>query len=444
LLDVPEDEIKEKSHKVVVATFRGMALKGLGQFDEAQAALQWAVDHLDPSIGYSHIHSSDIRRRYWEAWWTPRRDDLRIRTVFVWQPHGTCGNTRRAGRRAFGVDAGFRLKAADPLSEDECTWTTMPQSPRDFAALDPLRVFVALRDRTAALFEQGKEQPAWKRPFSLAPESYLSAGPAVITAAEEDGTLHALDPATGKTLWTRQVKTSPWTSDSSALKRALLRQAGGVVLVPDQRQTTQLECVDAATGNSLWTVRGIDRLSEVAVGQGLVVLGGPPGHVRALERGTGKPVFEVDLCPELKEKHDRVALALDPAGRHVYAAVRHRVWALDAAAGRTLWRWTWQVRKATNPPRSDYPPAPRLYPAEDGLFALFNWSEPHRGFPPPDHVDVVRFTADGTVALHETSPHLRWHMDAFVAGNRLAILGGTTQWEVWEFLPAAPQHVPGR
>jgi len=212
-----------------------------------------------------------------------------------------------------------------------------------------------------------------------------------------------------------------------------------VVLVPDKRlKPTQLECIEAETGKSLWTVQGIDRLSEVAVGQGLVVLGGPPGHVRALERGTGRPVFEVDLCPELKEKHDRVALALDPAGRHVYAAVRHRVWALDAATGRTLWQWTWQARKATNPPARPYQPTPMLYPAEGGLFALFNWSEPHRDFPPPGHVDVVRFTADGTVVLHETSPHPRGQLDAFVAGNRLAIRRGTTQWEIWEFLPAVP------
>jgi len=444
LLDVPEDEIKEKWQKVLVATYRGLALKGLGRFDEAQAALQWAVDHLDPHTGYGRITASDIRRRYWEAWWTPRRDDLRIRTVHFWQPHGTCGNTRRAGRRAFGADAGFRLKAADPLSEDECTWTTMPQLPRDFDALDERRVFVALRDRTAALFEEGKEQPAWSRPFSLAPELYLSAGPAVITAAEEDGTLHALDPATGKTLWTRQVKTSPWTSDSSAPKRSLLRQAGGVVLVPDQRQPTQLECVNASTGKSLWTVRPDAELGQVAVGNDLVVLGSGSGRVTALKRDTGKPMFEVSLCPRFRRADYRMALGLDPAGRRIYAAVDGTVWALDAASGRTLWQWTWQVRKAMAPPAPSRNPTPRLYPVEDGLFALFNWSEPHRDFPPPDHVDVVRFTADGTVALHETSPRLRGHLDAFIAGHRLAILGGTTQWEVWEFLPAAPQHVPGR
>ena len=364
----------------------------------------------------------------------PRRDDIRIRNVYLQEMFG---NSRRSGSRIFAAfDAGFRLKAADPLSEEESIWATMSQSPRDLAPLDECRVFVALNDRTAALYEEGQKEPTWKRPFSLAPESYLSAGPDVITAAEDDGTLHAIDPATGKTRWTRKVLTSPWTVQSSR-HTTLLRQADGVVLVPDKRlKPTQLECIDAETGKNLWTVRGIDRLREVAVGQGLVVLGGPPGHVRALERGTGRPVFEVDLCPELKEKHDRVALALDSTGRHVYAAVRDRVWALDAATGHTLWQWTWQGRKATNPPRSNYSPRPRLYPVEDGLFALFNWSEPRRDFPPPEHVDVVRFTADGTVVLQETSPGLRGHLYAFVAGNRLALSTGGSLWEVWEFLPA--------
>ncbi|HUX17183.1 MAG TPA: hypothetical protein VMW52_11970, partial [Phycisphaerae bacterium] len=101
-------------------------------------------------------------------------------------------------------------------------------------------------------------------------------------------------------------------------------------------------------------------------------------------------------------------------------------------------QWTWQGRRATNPPRSNYSPTPRLYPAEDGLFALFNWSEPHRNFPPPEHVDVVRFKPDGTMVLQETSPGLRGHLYAFVAGNRLALSTGGSLWEVWEFLPAAP------
>ncbi len=438
LLDVPLDEVKKEWQKVLVATYRGMALKGLGRFDEAQAALQWAVDHLDPTTGYSHIHASDIRRRYWEVWWMPRRDDLRIRTVRLRGMGRTLGGSRLWGSRVFGVDAGFRLKAGDPLSEDGRTWTTMPQRCRDLAPLDERRVFVALKDRTAALYEEGKKEPTWKRPFSLAPESYVSAGPAVITAAEEDGTLHALDPTTGKTLWTRQVKTSPWTSDSSAPKRSLLRQADGVVLVPDQRQPTQLECVDAATGKSLWTVRPDAELGQVAIGNDLVVLGSGSGRVTALKRDTGKPMFEVTLCPRFRRADYRMALGLDPAGRRIYAAVDGTVWALDAASGRTLWQWTWQVRKAIDPPKPSHRPTPRLYPAEDGLFALFNWSEPHRDFPPPDHTDVVRFAADGTVVLHETSPHLRRHLDAFVAGNRLAICRGATQWEVWEFLPAAP------
>ncbi|MCX5654615.1 MAG: PQQ-binding-like beta-propeller repeat protein [Planctomycetota bacterium] len=447
LLDVPEGELKDERLKVVACTYRGMALAGLRKFDEAQAELKWAADHAKVSDIYEGLSGGDIRRRYAEVWWMPRRDDVRIRTVFLRDMEATSGDPRQYGRRIFGVDSGFRLKAGDPLSEESRVWATMSQEPRDFAPLDERRVFLALKDRTAVLYAEGRDQPVWKRPFALAPESYLSAGPVVITAAEEDGTLHAIEPATGKTLWTRKVKTSPWTVQSSC-NTTLLRQADGVVLVPDKRLTpTQLECVDAATGKSLWTARGIDRLSEVAVGQGLVVLGGPPGHVTALERGTGRPVFEVDLCPELKEKHDRVALALDPAGRHVYAAVRNRVWALDAATGRTLWQWTWQERKAMNPPVRPYRPVPQLYPVDKGLFALFQWSEEdNKEGPSLYHSDVVRFADDGTVALHETSPSERSAFGAFVDGNRLALRKGTGWWEVWEFgrppIPPSGRETP--
>ena len=434
LLDVPEAELKDERLKVAAYAYRGMALAGLRKFDEAQAELKWAVDHAKSSENYDGLLTDQIHRRYAEVWWMPRRDDVRLRTVFLRDMEATSGDPRQCGRRIFGVDFGFRLKAGDPLSEEERVWATMSQEPRDFAPLDERRVFLALKDRTAVLYEEGRDQPVWSRPFALAPESYLSAGPAVITAAEEDGTLHAIEPATGKTLWTRKVKTSPWTVQSSC-KTTLLRQADGVVLVPDKRLTpTQLECVDAATGKSLWTARGTERLSEVAVGQGLVVLGGPPGHVRAIERGTGRQVFEADLCPELKEKYDRVALALDPAGRHVYAAVRDRVWALDAATGRTLWQWTWRARKAMYPPVRPYYLVPRLYPVDNGLFALIHWSEQNsKDGPSLDHSDVVRFADDGAVSLHETSPRDRSAFDAVVDGNRLALRFGAGYWEVWEF-----------
>jgi hypothetical protein len=434
LLDVPEAELKDERLKVAAYAYRGMALAGLRKFDEAQAELKWAVDHSKSSENYDGLSTDQIRRRYAEVWWMPRRDDVQVRTVFLREMEATSGNPRQYGRRIFGVDSGFRLKAGDPLSEESRVWAMMSQEPRDFAPIDERRVFLALKDRTAVLYVEGRDQPVWKRPFALAPESYLSAGPVVITAAEEDGTLHAIESATGKTLWTRKVKTSPWTSDSYT-KRTLICQGSGGVLVPDQQPyPTQLEWVDAATGKSLWTARGIDRLSEVAVGQGLVVLGGPPGHVRALERGTGRPVFEVDLCPELEEKHDRVALALDPASRHVYAAVRNRVWALDAATGRTLWQWKWEPRKTMYPPMRPYYLVPRLYPVDNGLFALFQWSEENsKDGPSLYHSDVVRFAEDGTVSLHETSPSDRSAFDMFVDGDRLALRKGAGYWEVWEF-----------
>jgi len=261
----------------------------------------------------------------------------------------------------------------------------------------------------------------------------------VITAAEEDGTLHAIDPSTGKTLWTRKVKTSPWTEDSFP-KRSLLCQAGDGVLVPDQPRPTQLEWVDATSGKSLWTVRPDAQLGQVAFGKGLVLLGSGSGCVTALARETGQPAWEADLGVKFKRADYHMALAADPAGRRLYAAVDGTVWALDATSGRTLWQWTWQVRKEMNPPLRPYHPVPKLYPVDDGLFALVGWSEEVKdGGPSPDHTDIVRFTADGTVVLHETSPSERSAFDAFIAGNRLALRKGAGQWEIWEFIPAAPQ-----
>ncbi|MFO8012438.1 MAG: PQQ-binding-like beta-propeller repeat protein, partial [Phycisphaerae bacterium] len=373
-----------------------------------------------------------------EICWMPRRDDLRIHTVFFWRPDGAGGRVMRAGDRVFAVDPGFRLKTAKPLTGDEAVWTTLPQSPRDLAPLDAHRVFVALNDRTAALYEEGKDQPLWRRRFSLGRESYVSAGPEVITAAEEDGTLHALDPATGRTRWTRQVETRRWTSETGLANRTVLRQAGGVVLVPDRRRPTQLECVDAATGRHLWSVRTDAQFGQVALGDNLVLLGSESGHVTAMHPRTGATVFDVAVCPAFEWAEHYMRLAVGPAGRQVYAAIGRNVWALDAASGKVLWQWTWQAPKRIEPLPRSYRPAPRLYPVEDGLFGLFNWEEGTAVPPHKRHVDVVRFAADGEVRVHETSPRMHGHLVAFATGRHLAILNGLTHWEIWEFLPATP------
>jgi len=164
LLDVPEGELKDERLKVVACTYRGMALAGLRKFDEAQAELKWAVDHSKSSENYDGLSTDQIRRRYTEVWWMPRRDDVRIRTVFMRDMEATSGDPRQYGRRVFGVDSGFRLKAGDPLSEESRVWATMSQEPRDFAPIDERRVFLALKDRTAVLYEEGRDQPVWKRP----------------------------------------------------------------------------------------------------------------------------------------------------------------------------------------------------------------------------------------------------------------------------------------
>jgi hypothetical protein len=437
ILDVPPEELEEEWHRVQACTLRGRALAGLHRFDEAQAALKWAVDNIRPATSYGELDGDTIRRCFAEVWWMPRRNDLRIRTVFLRGITNASGDPRQWGPREFAADTGFRLWAGDPLSEEDRLWATMSQYPRDFAALDEHRVFVALKDRTAALYEEGKDPPRWKRPFALAPESYLSAGPAVITAAEEDGTLHAMDPATGKTLWTRKVKVSAWMENSYPA-RMLVRQAEGSVLVPDQPAPTQLEWVDAATGIGLWTVRPDAALGQVAIGKDLVVLGGGSGRVTALKCETGKPAWEAEVCPKFVRADYRMALGIDPAGRRVYAAVDGTVWALDAADGHQLWQWKWQARRAMNPPTRPYKPVPKLYPIEDGLLALVNWSEEIKEGASPMHTDVVRFAADGKVALHETSPSDRGAFGAFIAGNRLGLRKGTGHWEIWELLPAAP------
>lgn len=176
ILDVPQEELKEEQQEVFVAAYRGMVLKALGRFDEAQAVLQWAADHAKRSTKYGRFDCWDIRRQFREVWWMPRRDDLRIRTVRLRGMQSTIGDPRLWGSRIFGADAGFRLKAGNPLSDEESIWATMPQRCRDLAPLDERRVFVALNDRTAALYEEGKKEATWKRPFSLAPSRTFRPG----------------------------------------------------------------------------------------------------------------------------------------------------------------------------------------------------------------------------------------------------------------------------
>ena len=438
ILNVPQDQFKTESEHLHVAALRGRALMGLRRFDEAAASLQWAADHSNASTDYGDLSGSTIHRWSTELQWMPRRDDLRIRRVMMWGMEASDSHLRSLGLRVFGIDSGFILKSTDPLSGEVRVWATLPQEERGFIPLDEHRVFVARMDKTAALYEEGNAKPVWTRPFSLAPETYLSVGPTVITAAEEDGTLHAIDPATGKTLWTRKVQTSPWKAETWVNFDTPIQQAAGGVLIPDQKTPTQLEWVDAATGKELWTVRPDARLAAIAISKDLVVLGSGFGRVTALNRADGKPAWQADLVEKPPIGGLQAALAFDAAGGRLYAATDGQVWAIDAATGKTVWQWKWPERGAKVKPDWLYRPGIRLCPTEDGLVTTVGWDEKPLGQPSRYLHDIVRFAADGKVVLQETSPTEQHVYKAFVAGKRLVLDLGSSGWEVWEFLPAAP------
>ncbi|MBI3932336.1 MAG: PQQ-binding-like beta-propeller repeat protein [Acidobacteria bacterium] len=186
-------------------------------------------------------------------------------------------------------------------------------------ATDGVRVFAATRSGVLALDVTGT--PAWR----LADRSgRLAAAPGLVVLRQADGTLVALDPATGSVRWSTPTgipgDLAPVVDDD----RILVAGEG-------------LAAVEASSGRILWSAPAPPTVSTLPVARGPWVLAGEAdGTLRCRDRATGLSLWthatgERLVAPPVVD--DRQRILLGTTTRRFLALGLER-------KGDRLWRWT--------------------------------------------------------------------------------------------------------
>ncbi len=342
-----------------------------------------------------------------------------------------------AGGKTFFLGEGDALCVADPFAGEITVIAPRPGKIRDFMPLDGRRVFVALDDGTADLYEVGSAAPLWSRPLSLGEHSALTASPRFITAATEDGSFHAIDPATGKTLWTRRVEGRAWRTPFWRSERGPTTQAVDRVLVPVGRE--RLELVDLASGETRGELRPDFPVARVVEAADVLLLAGRSGQVAGFSARDGTSLWRVSLPDQVRNSDIEIDLAATSDGTQVYLALHERVISLDPRTGRTRWEWRWTPRPGGETERREAGrPWPRVLPSSGGLLCVVNWAS--SALRHNDRSDVIFLTSEGKADFQHTAPRESpYHSDSAswpsaVGGNLAVYRNG---WEIWERASAA-------
>ncbi len=337
-----------------------------------------------------------------------------------------------AGGRLFFLGEGDAVCVADPFAGEVAVIAPRPGKVRDFMPLDGRRVFVALDDGTADLYEVGSAAPLWSRPLSLGEHSALTASPRCITAATEDGGFHAIDPATGKTLWTRRVEGRAWRTPFWRSERGPTTQAVDRVLVPGGRE--RLELVDLASGETRGELRPDFPVARVVEAADVLLLAGRDGRIAGFAARDGTSLWRISLPDQVRNSDIEIDLAAAADGTQVFLALHERLLALDPRTGRTRWEWRWTPRPGGETERrQDGRPWPRVLPTSDGVFCVVNWMSSAVDY--NDRSDVIFLTPEGKPDFQFTSPReSRYHSGSAswpsaVGGNLAVYRNG---WEIWE------------
>lgn len=123
--------------------------------------------------------------------------------------------------------------------------------------------------------------------------------PASVYVATLEGTLYAIDPASGSVRWRSEASQQPFQRPAVA---------DGVVYAACESDQA-LQAVDAADGSTRWTASVGRSLTSPAVCDGTVLVGDGVGRVHWLAAGSGEPLGRVDLDKPV----DSVAVAGEEA-----------------------------------------------------------------------------------------------------------------------------------
>lgn len=339
-----------------------------------------------------------------------------------------------AGGRAFYIDSARRLCSWSPLTQQGWAFGIMPQVVRDFMPLDQSRVFVAFLDGSSALYELGERDPIWKRSLALGFDSFLTASPAAIIAANEAGVLHALNPKSGETLWTRRVRGKRWPENWWRSKRGLISLHDDHVLVPNTASSsvTTFEWVDVSTGETQWTHSPGVGIDKVTLSGTRGFLSNRSGLVQAVDLAYGKAVWKTNLGASVSLPYNELEVATCTSGEILYVGMKKTVWGIDGSSGETIWQWDWSPAPGAGSFGGRNCAWPRLRATEEGVFLVFRWEADQR---PPGHerTDVILFSKTGEIICRAASPQTAPYFadNIFLAGDRL-VFRKNCRWEVWQ------------
>jgi outer membrane protein assembly factor BamB len=239
-------------------------------------------------------------------------------------PGAPMGTPAFASERVFLGDSSGRLSAY-LVVDGSLSWESLATG---FVWGSPLaldgRVIVATQNGIFA-FDTVSGEQQWRHNARGANFSPLYDGETLI--ANDAGTVLGLDPASGEELWRVENPGAIWLG-AAALDGMLV--LGG----------SELVALDLATREMLWTAdAGEDGVGAPLVLPDLAVIGSVDGHMRAFDRLTGEPRWEVVT--------DDWATA-DPvyAGGMIYFGIGNHIdetpaprplYAVDAATGEILW-----------------------------------------------------------------------------------------------------------
>lgn len=198
--------------------------------------------------------------------------------------------TRPGGRVTLFAAGGLLLAVAETalLALDAATGRTRWKYPLDYGdfpvAADGM-VFAVDRFGTQHAVRAGTGAPAWKLP-NAGGWGGQAGGGRLYTEARRDGEVLALDAATGRRIWSRALLARP--KDDPRAQATALCLAGPTLYVGCTDDV--LYALDPADGRIQWTY-GADKpaaVQPVSTG-GLVILGAPDGHVRAVAPPSAQP-----------------------------------------------------------------------------------------------------------------------------------------------------------
>ena len=426
-------ELKEDWQKIQGSYYLAQALSAQGKRAEATKLLKEALALAQPHTVYGGVRT-DLQRESIEKALQSLSAVSADSPIRFRRLSGGMERFAVAEKRIWQLDRLNRLCAWDPFGEERSVAAVMPRPVLDFVALDRSCVFVAFAGGMVALYQEGNDAAIWKRPLSLGFQSFLSVSPKLITLGDEEGTLHALDPTTGRTLWSRKGNPSPRRRDYRPHVPGCVGQHGDTLLLPDRAlEPSELECIESGTGQRRWAYRPPFTTAKVAFAKGLVFLAGGRGQIEAVSLADGTRKWEKDFETPEAVLGRRIALAAAGDGSRVYLAANATVHALAVATGEELWSYTWAPKPKGEKARLDLPDSVFVWPAAGVTYFVADWEadvEEHR-----ERTDVVLLDDKGKALAHETAPHEqgwpRWVKDAFVDGRSL-VVRREAAWEVWE------------